>query len=79
MPARSTNTGAQKWVIQRVKNNAAPISGSVIGSSHRGKHEVVAHVIDGHDHDGEATQHVDAGEAIGARVGRHEEGSNRSR
>jgi hypothetical protein len=32
VPARNTNTGAQKCVTQRVKNSAAPTSGFVIGS-----------------------------------------------
>jgi hypothetical protein len=32
VPARSTNTGAQKWVIQRVPNIAAVTLGSVVGS-----------------------------------------------
>ncbi len=32
-PARNTNTGAQKCVIQRVKNSAAPMAGLAIGSA----------------------------------------------
>jgi hypothetical protein len=33
VPARNTNTGAQKCVIQRVANNAKPTFGSCVGSS----------------------------------------------
>ena len=66
VPARNTNTGAQKWVIQRVKNSAAPM----FGIGHRidlaADHEEVAHVIERHDHDHEAAQHVDAGEPVAA-------------
>ena len=32
VPARSTNTGAQKWVIQRVANTARATLGSASGS-----------------------------------------------
>ena len=32
VPARNTNTGAQKCVIHRVKKSATPTLGSVIGS-----------------------------------------------
>ncbi len=32
VPARNTNTGAQKCVIQRVKYSAVPTSGLLIGS-----------------------------------------------
>ena len=32
VPARNTNTGAQKCVIHRVTKSAAPMSGLVIGS-----------------------------------------------
>ena len=33
VPARNTNTGAQKCVIQRVKKSAAPMPGLAIGSA----------------------------------------------
>src|SRR5687767_14632569 len=33
VPARNTNTGAQKWVIQRVKNRPAPMLGLDSGSA----------------------------------------------
>ena len=31
-PARHTNAGAQKWVIQRVRKSARPTLGSTVGS-----------------------------------------------
>jgi hypothetical protein len=33
VPARNTNVGAQKWVIHRVTNSAAPTFGFPAGSS----------------------------------------------
>ena len=69
VPARNTNTGAQKCVIQRVKKSAAPMAGLAIGSCLAAEVEEVPHVIDGHDDDHETAQHVDARNSVGAPLG----------
>ena len=68
-PARHTNTGAQKCVIQRVKYSATDTFGSAKRIDRRTGMEEVARVIDRHDDDDEAAQHVDGREAVGALVG----------
>ena len=70
VPARNTNTGAQKCVIQRVKYSAdrhVRIAQRIAVTAP--VHEEVAHVVDRHDDDHEATQHVDRREAVSALVG----------
>ena len=69
VPARNTNTGAQKCVIQRVKRQRRADIRIAHRILHRAVHEEVAHVIERHDDDDQATQHVDGCQAIAALIG----------
>ena len=69
MPASNTKTGAQKCVIQRVMNSAdgdVRVRRRILPAA---DHEEVANVVDGHDHDHQAADHVDGAESIGALIG----------
>ena len=70
VPARNTNTGAQKWVIQRVKKSASADVGVGRRVLCRAGVEEVAHVIQGHDHHDQAPHHVQRHQPVGARVER---------
>jgi len=49
-PARNTNFGAQKWVIQRVANRRGRLKDPLV-PMHRSDHHVVAHGDESHDND----------------------------
>ena len=58
VPVSRKNVGAQRWVIQRVKNSGTVVCARFVGLSARHAEEV-AHVIERHqDHD-DAAQRVD--------------------
>ena len=62
VPVSRKKTGAQKWVIQRVKNSAAPARRDVGGADPRYAEEI-ARVIERHDDHDHAADDVDRLEA----------------
>jgi len=50
-PARNTNVGAQKWVIQRVANRRGRLKDPLLHPAPKRSFYVVAHVIESHDND----------------------------
>ena len=69
VPDSSTNTGAQKCVIQRVSASGNDTFASPIGSIDIAGMKEIPRVVDGHDDDDQPTQHVDGAQAVAAMIG----------
>ena len=64
MPAVKRNTGAQTWVIQRVKNRIGVVRARSSGEKlHGARVEEITRVVEGHDDHDRPAQRVNGGEA----------------